>query len=552
MKILLSSVIGPYGVNDDDGVAENKMELFHNQVTREQGIFSYRFNHNTQGLYFLAENIQAPTTILDFPSKKQFKKELKKNYDYIGISFIVPNFQKAQKMAKMIRQYAPQTKIIFGGHGTKIPYIESFIEYDYICKEEGVSFMRKLLGEELDTPIKHPLVYSSFNRMIMGVPLKEDSGILSPGVGCANKCRFCSTSHFFGDYVSYLSTGKELYDVCCRYEDELGVTDFGVLDENFLKMPERAMELLELMESNNRFFTFSIFSSAETIQSLENLDILPRLGIQFIWIGVESQKEVYLKNKDVDFKWLFAELQKRGISVLASSIMFLEDHDKKTIWEDVDYAISLNPDYLQFMELGPMPGTPLHDDYKEKGLLRKDVPYKEHHGQDKIWFNHPHFSREDSAIFLQEAFNLDYEANGASLLRALKTHLAGVRYFKNSSHPTLHYRAKERSKFLVQFRYLLLACSIFKENKKTAQLIRECKKEFRDLLGPLGIIGSLISIAATFFTAKEYLRVKLFGDRRDPKFFKVEFNQHQKQKKSELALLGKVKTLEATFSHPLR
>jgi hypothetical protein len=44
------------------------VELFHNQVTREQGIFSYRFNHRSQGLYFFAENIDIPTTVLDFPN----------------------------------------------------------------------------------------------------------------------------------------------------------------------------------------------------------------------------------------------------------------------------------------------------------------------------------------------------------------------------------------------------------------------------------------------------------------------------------------------------
>ena len=56
MKLLLTSVFGPYGVDDEYGEQKNKMELFHNQVTREQGIFSYRFNHGSQGLYFLAEN----------------------------------------------------------------------------------------------------------------------------------------------------------------------------------------------------------------------------------------------------------------------------------------------------------------------------------------------------------------------------------------------------------------------------------------------------------------------------------------------------------------
>jgi len=52
MKLLLTSVFGPYGVDDEYGEKENKMELFHNQVTREQGIFSYRFNHGSRGSIF--------------------------------------------------------------------------------------------------------------------------------------------------------------------------------------------------------------------------------------------------------------------------------------------------------------------------------------------------------------------------------------------------------------------------------------------------------------------------------------------------------------------
>jgi len=56
-KLLLTSVFGPYAVDDEYGRKENRMELFHNQVTRGQGIFSYRFNHASFGLYFLAESI---------------------------------------------------------------------------------------------------------------------------------------------------------------------------------------------------------------------------------------------------------------------------------------------------------------------------------------------------------------------------------------------------------------------------------------------------------------------------------------------------------------
>ena len=139
-------------------------------------------------------------------------------------------------------------------------------------------------------------------------------------------------------------------------------------------MKGRALELLELMENNDRHFTFAIFSSAETLREIGDLDVLVCLGVNFIWIGVESKKEIYLKNRNTDFYTLITELRKRGISVLASSILFLEQHDKNTIWEDVDFVTALNPDYLQFSALGPIPGTKLYDDYEKQGKIIRDIP----------------------------------------------------------------------------------------------------------------------------------------------------------------------------------
>ncbi len=69
-RVLLAGVFGPFGVDDEYGRKENIMELFHNQVTKGQGLGSFRFQHRSFGLYFLAENIDADVTVLDFPSKE--------------------------------------------------------------------------------------------------------------------------------------------------------------------------------------------------------------------------------------------------------------------------------------------------------------------------------------------------------------------------------------------------------------------------------------------------------------------------------------------------
>jgi len=426
MKLLLTSVFRPFGVDDAYGRKENKLELFHNQVTREQGIFSLRYNHRSFGLYFIAENLSTPTTVLDFPSIKQFRKELAKGYDYVGISFIAPNFVKARRMAEIIREVSPQTKIILGGHGSRIPDIETLIDCDHVLPGEGISKLRKLLGEDMNAPIKHPAMPAADHKRILGLPFTQQGAVLVPGVGCPNACRFCCTSHFYDkEYTPFLKTGKDIFDVCVRLADELKTNDFFVMDENFLLHKDRAMELLALMREHNRPFNFSVFSSAEAITAF-GVDNMMALGVNYVWIGVESKQNLFEKTKGIDVQALIAELRANGIFVLASSILFLEHHDKESINEDIDFAISLKPDFTQFMQLGPLPQTRLYLEYKEQGLLLDDVPYEEWHGQHMLWFKHPHFTREESAVATKEAFAREFRELGPSILRVGEAMIQGL------------------------------------------------------------------------------------------------------------------------------
>src|SRR5512136_683184 len=99
-RILLSSVFGPYAQDDQYGSrAINPMELYHNQVTRAQGAFSLRMFHRSWGIMMIQENISAPTTVLDFPTRQTFERELSTGrYDIVGISAIISNLGKVQEM----------------------------------------------------------------------------------------------------------------------------------------------------------------------------------------------------------------------------------------------------------------------------------------------------------------------------------------------------------------------------------------------------------------------------------------------------------------------
>ena len=93
-------------VDDDFGRRENIMELFHNQVTRGQGVASFRFHHRSFGLYFLAENVDADVTVLEFPTKERFERELRNGYD------IVQYLKRAWEATKNPEDFAANCKWI--------------------------------------------------------------------------------------------------------------------------------------------------------------------------------------------------------------------------------------------------------------------------------------------------------------------------------------------------------------------------------------------------------------------------------------------------------
>jgi haloalkane dehalogenase len=99
--------------------------------------------------------------VLQYPSERELIRELKRGYDYVGICFVMAVMHKMKETVALIRKHAPQSKIILGGYGTvlKDEFLEPYA--DYICREEGVAFMRRPLGEpEIPLPYKHPLIVS--------------------------------------------------------------------------------------------------------------------------------------------------------------------------------------------------------------------------------------------------------------------------------------------------------------------------------------------------------------------------------------------------------
>jgi radical SAM superfamily enzyme YgiQ (UPF0313 family) len=436
-RVLLSSVFKPFAQDDEYGSrAINPAELYHNQVTREQGPFSLRMFHRSWSLMLLQRNISAPCTVLDFPTRERFIRELTSHdYDVVGLTGIIINVGKIREMCRLVRRHSPRSTIVVGGHVTAIPGIERMIDADHIVKGEGVAWLREFLGEDPERAIDHPVIASSFGFRLMGLRMPSGGGnaaatILS-SVGCPLGCNFCATSEFFGGkgkMVNFLPKGEDVYRAMCEAEQALGARAFFMMDENFLLYKKRALELLDLMKANGKAWSMYVFSSANAIRKYDIRQLVD-LGIEWIWLGLESVDNKYQKLKGADTLALAHELQSHGIRVHGSTIIGLEHHTPENIDAVIEHAAAHNTVFHQFMLYTPVPGTPLHREHQAAGTLLPDVDLADIHGQYKFNFRHPAISRDQSKQFLDRAFRRDYETNGPSLYRLMANMLQGWRRY---------------------------------------------------------------------------------------------------------------------------
>ena len=532
-KLLLTAVFGPYGIKDEysEGVG-CQMELLNNQITREQGIHSPRQSYWSFGLYLMAENLSVNTTVLDFPSWKQFTEELKKGYTHVGISFILPNVYRVKRMAEYIRTAHPEMKIILGGYGTVTPNLRELVPCDEICPGEGVRWLRNYFGEDTDAPINHPALIGPAYEYIYGFKTEPNGAILMPGLGCENGCSFCVTSHKFEKcYVPLLRTGKEVFAACRKTEKEKNANGFSVMDENFLKHTERAKELLREMETHNRPYVFDLFSSAETIRKI-GVDFLVRLGVRMVWIGVESRANVFEKTEGINLHALIEELQSKGIVVQASAILFLEHHDEKSIHEDISWVISLGSSLVQFMNFIAMPTTPAHRKFSEEGRIKEGF-YRYMHGQGELNFDHPHFKNpKDHVRILRDAFRLKYETDGPGVLNMALTAVRGYRQARKdietrqklglawNSETCTYEKAdncdtdrfmKQRIRMIrriaLTYRPALLAARIYAPNAKARKKAAETARLYRETFGAPKLADRVQSVGLALAGGLELARL---------------------------------------------
>ena len=534
-RVLLTSVFGPFAQDDEFGSRViNPLELFHNQVTRAQGPFSLRMHHRSWGIMLIQENISAPSTVLDFPTRARFVQELTSTqYDVVGISGIIVNVGKVREMCRLVRQHSPRSTIVVGGHVAAIPGVERMLDADHIVKGEGIRWFRQFLGDPVDAPIVHPAIPSSFGFRLMGLKAPRGGGdpaaTIIPSVGCPMGCSFCTTSSFFGGkgrFVNFYETGAELFDVMCDAERKLSVQNFFMMDENFLLYKKRVLELLDLMKRHGKAWSMFVFSSANAVRQYDMRQLV-ELGVTWVWMGFESQASGYEKLKDSDTLALTRELQSHGIRVQGSTIVGMEHHTPENIRGEIEHAVAHDADCHQFMLYTPMPGTPLHAEMQAQGRILDGIDLADIHGQYKFNFKHEHIGRDESKSWLDWAFQRDFEANGPSLYRMMQTMFDGWKRYRQDGDARVRARFNfEADKLRMGYGAALWAMERYlrHSNKAVSERVRDLRRQIEHELGGFSraidwVVGPVLLMAARHeaaaYPAGRPLEPRTFVERRN-------------------------------------
>jgi len=418
-------------------------ELLHEQVTRAQGLFSPRSHHIQFSLEYIAENLDAPTTVLQYPSRRELIRELKRGYDVVGISFVLATYHRMKEAVALVRKHSPGSEIVLGGYGTVAPD-EMLSPYgDQVCREEGIGFMRRLLGEPaIEKPYRHPLIINPL--WVFGREASR-TGIVFGGLGCPNGCDFCCTSHFFKrKHIRLLPTGADLYQVIERYLEVDPQLNILILDEDFLLNRRRAMEFRDCVLRAGRPLSIFVFASVRALSQYTVTEIL-EMGIDGMWIGYEGTRSGYGKLSGRPVEEIFAEFRRHGITILASMIVGFPYQTPEIIEQELAGLLALRPVLSQFLIYGPCPGTPFYEQVLREGKLRPEVAddrelfYRRGSGFHAM-VTHPSMTPGQIEAAQQGCYEEDFRRLGPVLHRSVERWLEGYLALRES--PSAFLRAK--------------------------------------------------------------------------------------------------------------
>ncbi|NVO00070.1 MAG: radical SAM protein [Geobacteraceae bacterium] len=518
-RLLLTTAVYPFPSLPQNEAATDVMGQ---RFTRGNDLFTMVSHTHPCGLHLLAQNLEIPSVVLEYPRWNQFCREVARGYEVIGISAYPFHLDTVFRMCRHIRMVSPSTRILVGSYAAQtlmaLGGLEKFGDMiDEIVDGEGVGHLRRHFGEDPSRPVLQRFFpRNGAGLRYLGKQPKGNTVLLFSGLGCPGGCDFCSSSAMYKRKRIELLSPQSVVEHVSHYLERLpgGVTQFYLIDEDYFRFPDYLLEMRrhiadhpELIEQAD----FVVFGSVDYIArfaSTYGWEAIAEAGVGVIFIGVESRnagENGYGKRDRADAREVFAKLHNLGIRTIGAWIAGFPFQSRETLQEDLDYYISCYPTYQQLSIFSAFPGTPLHE-ARSNESKEPDCQFADYH----FWnpsSTHPDYSNSELLELTEHGYELGYQRWGACLLRNLDVHLNGVEWCEQSESPLLSNHAillhrKNAAKLYTQLRTM----EKYAPNQEVLKRIRSLTSRYHSIFGAATLLQETASwgslLLATLYTWK--------------------------------------------------
>jgi len=351
---------------------------------------------------YLLENIPGVVVKLTDERVSDALEEFKP--DLVGISCISQHFEEARRISRLTKEKG--IPVIIGGHHISLcPHtLDENMDIGVMGEGEITMFeLAKLFAKSGKLPdykdlllVEGIVFHDTTGKLTFtqprpllpsldGLPyparslLKPEYGkniSMISSRGCPYNCVFCFSSRFWGNKVRFLSAErlyKEIEIVLKKFQPK----SISFWDDLFIASKERLRKVVELIEKNkvNTQVEFGLLCRANLIDE-EVVDLLKRMNVVHVGLGLESGCDKtlkYLKGEGMSVaqnERAIELLRKNGILVRGSFIIGSPLETREDIMQTYNFVKKAKLYYFDTFLLTPLPGTPVWDYAKKRGLIQ--------------------------------------------------------------------------------------------------------------------------------------------------------------------------------------
>lgn len=383
--------------------------LLVNCINLEEGVRPYEESTEQLGILYLASSLgryfsekELEIKVTYGPFSDSTLDELRP--DVVGLSSVSQNYHIAQRYAKLSKSRG--IPIITGGvHISTLPHTltgdmdvgvinegeDTIVELMRIFMEDRAFTGKKLSGvngivyHDGARVVKTPLRERVKDLDTLPMPARElfyhpKRGILTSR-GCPYDCEFCFSKPFWGKMVRFFSPEyvvKEMTDIAER----LGVAQISIYDDLFTANKPRFKKMVQLIREAGLHEKISFGCNLRPNEVTDEVaELLKSINVTNVFLGVESGNQrvlEYLKKQACTVEQNYnaiRTLKKYGIVTHAGFILGSPDETGEEMMDTYNFICKSKIDLCYPVVLTPLPGTPVWERAKKRGLVSDDMDW---------------------------------------------------------------------------------------------------------------------------------------------------------------------------------